>query len=112
MQRCQQCATYVFIPQSFCRACRSTDLRWVQSAGRGAIVTFTVVWRPQTPAFEVPYVVAVVELDEGWEMLTNIVGGSTNDVAIGAPVEVCFMPMSPEITLPCFKIVRAAEGAP
>jgi uncharacterized OB-fold protein len=100
----------VFIPQEFCSACRSTDLSWVESAGTGVVVTYTTVWRPQTPAFEVPYIVAVVRLDEGYEMLTNLVGTRTDDVTIGARVRVEFCDITAEVTLPCF-IVEVAMPA-
>jgi uncharacterized protein len=100
--RCSACGAYVFIPQSFCPVCLSTDLAWVESNGRGTIVTFTVVGRPQTPAFEAPYVVAVVRLDEGYEMLTNVVDVDPDDVTIGAAVRVRFVDMTDDVTLPCF----------
>ena len=104
VQQCSVCATYVFVPQSFCPACLSPDLTWVESAGRGRIVAYTVVWRPQTPAFEAPYVVAVVRLDEGYEMMTNVVDVDPDDVAIGAPVSVRFVDVSSDGTLPCFTL--------
>lgn len=104
VQRCDECATYVFIPQEFCRRCHATTLRWVESVGVGRVVTYTVVWRPQTPAFEVPYVVAVVRLDEGYEMVTNIVGAPPDAVAVDAPVRVRFTPVTEEITLPSFEL--------
>ena len=102
VQRCESCGTYVFIPQAFCPACLSTELAWVESSGHGNIVTFTVVWRAQTPVFEVPYVVAVVRLDEGYEMMTNIVDVEAEDVTIGAPVGVRYVDVTPDVTLPCF----------
>ena len=104
VQRCDACATYVFIPQAFCPACLSTELRWVESNGTGTIVTFTVVWRPQTTAFDVPYVVAVVRLDEGHEMVTNVVEADPDAVRIGARVEVCFVDVDFSVTLPCFTL--------
>jgi uncharacterized OB-fold protein len=104
VQRCDNCGAHVFIPQAFCPRCRSTSLSWVDSAGRGEIVTFTVVWRPQTPAFEAPYVVAVVRLDEGYEMMTNIIETLPDAVEIGARVAIRFLDVTPEISLPCFTL--------
>lgn len=104
VQRCDGCGAHVFIPQEFCRECHAAALTWVQAAGVGHVVTFTVVWRPQTPAFEVPYVVAVVRLEEGYEMLTNIVGTPPERVTIGAAVRVRFTPVSEAVTLPCFEL--------
>ena len=105
VQRCSSCGAFVFVPQAFCSSCRGTDLEWVESSGLGTIVTFTVVWRPQTTAFESPYTVAVIRLDEGYEMMTNVVGTGSHDVSIGARVRVRFTDLSPEVTLPCFELV-------
>ncbi len=112
LQQCAGCQTHVFIPREFCPSCLGTDLRWVPSSGQGTIVTYTVVWRAQTPAFEVPYVVAVVRLDEGPELVTNIIGSPPDAVRIGAAVQVEFLELTPEITLPCFALMPRAEVAP
>ncbi|MGD9986576.1 Zn-ribbon domain-containing OB-fold protein [Pseudonocardia sp.] len=104
VQRCDKCGAHVFTPQEFCRECHADALTWVESAGVGHVVTFTVIWRPQTPAFEVPYVVAVVRLEEGYEMVTNIVGAPPDAVVIGAPVRVRFTPVTDTVTLPCFEL--------
>jgi len=107
VQRCKACASHTFTPQDFCRSCLSLDLEWVESAGEGVIVTYTTVWRPQTPAFEAPYVVAVVALTEGYEMLTNIVDTEPAEIQVGAKVHVAFRDVTPEVTLPCFSVVAA-----
>lgn len=112
VQRCGGCGAHLFIPRSFCPVCRSTDLSWVPTGGRGAIVTYTVVGRAQTPAFTTPYVVAVVRLDEGCEMMTNIVDCTPDEVTIGAPVEVSWLPVDADITLPCFRLVAPSTEAP
>jgi hypothetical protein len=101
IQQCTSCAGYVFIPQEFCPHCLATALRWVEAAGTGSIVTFTVVWRPQTPAFETPYVIAVVMLDEGVDLLTNLVDVDPAQVAIGDRVRVSFVDVE-DMTLPFF----------
>lgn len=103
VQRCAACGHYVFIPQPACTRCLSSALEWVRSSGRGRVYSYTVVWRPQQPAFEVPYTVAIVEMDEGWKTLTNIVDCPVDDVRVGMDVEVKFVPMSEEITLPMFR---------
>lgn len=104
VQRCSTCGAHVFLPQEFCPSCLGIDLEWVEGAGKGVIVTFTVIGRAQTPAFSAPYVVAVVRLDEGYEMLTNIVGTEPNGVMIGSRVEVNFVRENDEIALPCFRL--------
>lgn len=104
VQRCRACEHFVFIPQPCCGQCLSEDLEWVESSGRGTLYSFTTVFRPQQPSFEVPYTVVVVELEEGWYMLSNLVGVEPEDVAIGTPLEVCFEERSEEITLPLFRV--------
>ena len=104
VQRCLDCGSYVFIPQPCCGECMSTRLEWVESSGRGTLYSFTTVHRPQQPTFEVPYTVIVVELEEGWFMLSNLVGVAPEDVRIGSPLEVVFEPRSDEITLPLFRV--------
>ena len=110
VQRCSDCREFRFIPSEFCARCLGTEHTWVESAGRGRILTLTVVHRPPTPAFDAPYVVAVVRLDEGFDMLTNIVGTNPDDVRIGESVQVVFEVFTPEITLPFFSVVEGANA--
>ncbi|MAG34503.1 MAG: hypothetical protein CL908_26830 [Deltaproteobacteria bacterium] len=104
VQRCADCDTYVFIPQPCCGNCLSENLEWVESTGRGTIYSYTTVYRPQQPVFETPYTVIIVELEEGWHMLSNLKGVAPEDVEIGAAVEVSYREMSDEITLPYFQL--------
>ena len=108
VQHCRACGKYVFIPQPTCTDCLSSDLDWVTSSGRGQLYSYTVVHRPQQPSFETPYVVAIVELDEGFHMLTNLIDCPEHAIAVGMPLEAVFKPLSEEITLPYF---RPAEGS-
>jgi uncharacterized OB-fold protein len=103
VQRCKDCSTYVFIPRHVCTNCQSDALEWVESSGQGSVYSLTTVHRPQRPEFEPPYTVAIIELEEGWHMLTNLVECEPEDVRVGLPVEVIFRKMSEEITLPLFR---------
>jgi uncharacterized OB-fold protein len=103
VQVCSDCQAYVFPPEEACTRCLSTHLVWSRSSGLGRIHTYTIVWRSQQPSFHTPYVPAVVELEEGWYMLTNIVGSRPEDVQIGLLVEVTFEQVSDEIALPKFR---------
>ena len=103
VQRCTACRTIVFIPQPICTHCQGDTLAWIDSSGRGTVYSYTIVHRPPRPEFDTPYVVAIVELEEGWHMLTNVVGCDPADVRVGLPVRVAFRPMSEEITLPMFE---------
>ena len=104
VQRCADCGEHVFIPKPVCGKCLGANLDWVDSSGRGTLYSHSTVHRPQQPSFRVPYTVVVVELEEGWHMLSNLVGTPPEDVEIGTPLEVCFERRSDEITLPLFRV--------
>lgn len=106
-QRCAGCGTAVFAPAPVCPGCLSGDLVWEVSAGRGTIYSWTVVWRPQTPAFRVPYAAAIVDLDEGWRMLANVIGCEPDDLAVDLPVVAEIVRVSDTLWLPCFRPVAA-----
>jgi hypothetical protein len=63
----------------------------------------TTVHRAPTPGVEVPYVVAVIELEEGWHMLSNVVGCAPGEVRIDMPVRVDFVDVSEDVSLPVFR---------
>ncbi|MCA9511337.1 MAG: Zn-ribbon domain-containing OB-fold protein [Myxococcota bacterium] len=110
VQRCTACGALEFIPQPVCTACFTEALEWTRVSGRGEVYSFSVVHRPQRPEFRAPYVVAIVALEEGAHMLTNLVDVAPDDVRIGMPVEVAFHRASDAITLPYFR-PRAAPAA-
>ena len=101
-QRCDACGLANFPPTEHCRQCLSDELQWANSGGVGEIYSWTVVYRPVTPEFEPPYAPAIITLDEGYQMLTNIVGVAPEDVAIGMRVRVHFHVVDPDLTLPYF----------
>jgi len=102
VQRCSDCGAYIFIPQPACTSCLSDNLEWVKSSGKGVVYSCSTVHRPQQMGLPVPYTVAIVELEEGWHILTNIIDCPHEEIEIGLPVEVSFVVMSDEITLPMF----------
>ena len=110
IQRCRRCEAAVFYARYNCTECGSPDLDWTPAAGTGTVYTFTVARRPTHPAFadRVPYVIAVVELDEGPHVTTNIVGCSPEEVRIGMPVEVTFEEPVDQIALPLFRPARGS----
>lgn len=101
-QRCAACGLANFPPTEHCRQCLSEDLDWRQSIGVGEIYSWTVVYRPVTAEFEPPYAPAIVSLDEGYQMLTNIVGVPPEDIEVGLRVRVQFHDVGPDVTLPYF----------
>ncbi len=74
LQRCAACGAHQLYPRPFCLTCQSADVDWVRSAGRGHVYSLTTVHVPVVSWLEPPYVVALVELDEGPRLLTNLVG--------------------------------------
>jgi uncharacterized OB-fold protein len=100
--RCDDCGHYVFVPDPMCPKCQSISLTWVQSSGEGQIDSYTTVYRPQQPAFSVPYVVAIVRLDEGWHLPTNIVDTEPDQITIGMAVRVRFDQRGDDVKVPVF----------
>lgn len=113
IQRCTSCGDVRFPPSPVCPSCMSLDSEWVPASGKGEVWSFVTFHQAFHPAFErnIPYVVAVIELEEGVRMMSNIVG-PPEAVKIGMPVEVIFEDASPEITLPKFKPAAPEAAAP
>lgn len=101
-QHCADCGVANFPPTEHCRQCLSASLEWTRSAGAGEIYSWTVVHRPVTADFEPPYAPAIVTLDEGYQMLTNIVGIAADALAVGLRVQVEFHSVGEDLTLPYF----------
>jgi hypothetical protein len=102
-QRCTACGLANFDPVFSCRRCMSRALEWQPSLGLGDVYSWTVIWRAPSPAFRVPYVAAVVRLDEGYYMFANIIGCDVSDVHEQMRVEVDFLHVRDEIWIPCFR---------
>ncbi len=105
IQKCSACQHAQFPPRKHCENCGSAHVAWVASSGNGVIYTFTIARRPPHPVFaeQVPLVVAVVELEEGVKLMTNIIECDPDDVAIGMSVKVAFEPVDDsEVVLPVF----------
>lgn len=107
-QHCPTCDRFVWYPREACPGCLGSDLPWRALAGTGTIYTFNVMRKPGNPMMtdEVPYVVALVDLDEGLRMTTNLVGAEPEDVRCGQPVEVDWsVELSDGRRLPVFRPV-------
>lgn len=106
LQRCMRCGHIRFPPTHFCSKCDSACSEWIESSGRGRVFSWIVVRHPvprDVYAAEVPYVVALVTLDEGVRIPSNIVGIAPDEVTADMPVCVIFREATPEITLPLFE---------
>jgi uncharacterized OB-fold protein len=105
--RCNACGKFWFPPSQSCPHCLAADFTWTPVSGRGKVFTFVTFHRVYHPAFakEVPYVVALVELDEGPRLLTNIVGVKPESVTCEMPVKVVFDDVSDDVSVPKFQPV-------
>jgi uncharacterized protein len=87
VQRCGSCGQYQYYPRALCLACGS-DPEWEEVSGRGRVYTFTVIRQNGASAFrgETPYVVAMIDLEEGARMMGNITGCPVDEVYVGMSV--------------------------
>lgn len=109
--RCDDCARYVHWPQAGCAFCGSPRLTPTEVSGKGTVYSFCIVHHIFHPGFQVPYNLAIVELDEqaGLRLLANIAGCPNEALAIGMPVEVTFEDRE-GYTLPQFRPATAGAA--
>ena len=110
VRHCNACGRDYFYPRPFCPHCSSRDIEWFTASGRGTLHTYVISHRP-APGFQdyVPYVAAIVELDEGPRVMTNIEGTPFDQLRIGATVEVDWKPISDDVTIPVFRQVASGS---
>lgn len=111
-QRCRSCSAVQFPPAEHCRECVAADLAWEVSSGHGTVYSWTVVHRPATPAFAVPYAPAIVDVAEGFQLLTNLVDVAPEGITAGLPVAVRFVPVADGPTLPYFAPLPTEKSSP
>ena len=108
LQTCRACGAKIHFPRLLCPHCLSRDLGWERAVGRGTVYSFTIIHQALHESFaaEVPYVYAIIELQEGVRMISNLVGVALENVRIGMPVRVVFEDATPEISIPRFEPVE------
>lgn len=107
-QQCTDCGTNFFTPQIACPSCLSERWTWAPSSGEGVIYSATVVHKPPEPGIDVPYVLAIVTLSEGWNMVTNVVDCRPEDARIGSAVRVSWQRKIGAFVVPTFTLVTGA----
>jgi uncharacterized OB-fold protein len=109
LQQCSACGHIYFPPRPFCPQCAAQDVRVIRASGRGTLYSYVIHHRP-VPGFVPPYSIAVVELEEGPRMMSNIVEVDQTPEALqlDMPLEVVFERLSDEISLPLFRPARSA----
>ncbi len=105
IQRCSSCGHYQFYPRIICTACASRKVEWVAASGQGKVLSFTIIRQAISEAYaaDVPYVIALIQLDEGPTMMSNVIEFDPERVMMGMPVEVVFEAWNDEITVPKFR---------
>ena len=110
IQRCKDCGYYNHPPKPACDICQSENLEFEQVSGKGKIYSYTTMHQRNVPGYEeeVPYLNIAVELDEQPDliMITNLIGGTVDDVRMGLPTEVVFQEVNDDITLPQFRLLQ------
>ncbi len=105
MQKCLKCGTIRYPASPICPHCLHMESEWAKLSGKGKVYSFTIVRRSAHPAFaeEVPYTVAIIELEEGPRLTSNVIGIPPDEVKVDLPVEVVFEDITDEFALPKFK---------
>ncbi|MCC7078017.1 MAG: OB-fold domain-containing protein [Acidimicrobiia bacterium] len=103
LQRCSGCKTWLMPPRPMCPRCQSAESEWVPVSGRGKIHSWVTYPESPHPAFEAPYSVILVELDEGVRLVSNPSGIAPEELEMDMPVEVVFEDVSDDFALYKFK---------
>lgn len=105
IQRCLDCGQHQFYPRIYCTRCMGDRIEWIETQGKGHVISYTVVRRAISPAYagDVPYIVALIQLEEGPTMMSNIIDCEPEGAAVGMQVEVVFEKWSDEISVPKFR---------
>jgi uncharacterized OB-fold protein len=102
IQRCSRCGALRHPPRPMCPACRALAWDVLEASGRGTVFSFVMPRHPPLPWFDGTYIVALVDLDEGTRLVSNLVGVEPDDASIGMPVVVRFEEFDDGVVLPVF----------
>jgi uncharacterized OB-fold protein len=102
-QRCSVCGNLRHPPRPMCPHCRSIEWHEQRLAGNASLYSYAILHHPRSPLFEYPVLAALVDLDEGLRIVTNLVGVEPADVRIGMRLSVVFEPTSGGGTVPVFR---------
>ncbi len=108
VQRCDRCSHLRLPPAPVCPKCRAFESDWQELSGRGELYTYTVIHRPVAPDQDLPFIVAVIELEgaDGVRMISNLVDVDPETLEVGLRVEVVWEDMGPDLAIPRFRPVR------
>lgn len=103
IQRCTGCQALRHPPRPMCPRCNSVEWDTIESSGRGDVFSFVMPHHPPYPWFEYPYIVVLVQLEEGIRLVSNLCEIAPEDVAIGMAVEVFYEEFEDGLVLPQFR---------
>src|SRR5215469_16769924 len=106
-QRCSACGALRHPPRPMCPHCHSVDFELQELSGRGTVYSFAVLHHPQNPAFEYPVLAALIDLEEGVRLMSNLRGLEPSEIRIGMPVVVSYAPTVGGHQVPVFEPVRS-----
>ena len=111
LQQCDECENIYFPPRPFCPSCACRSVSVFDATGNASLYSYVINHRPH-PAFDGPYSVAVIELEEGPRMMTNIINcpQTPESLELDMPLEVVFESMSDEISLPYFQPTQSTSN--
>lgn len=106
VQHCTDCSHSTLPPAPICPQCRSSAFEWLEVSGKGTVYTYTIVHRAVAVEQELPFVIAVIELDGtgGLRMMSNLVDIDPAEVTVGLRVEVIWEDMAPGLAIPRFRV--------
>lgn len=104
-QKCMSCGQKIYFPRLMCYDCFSSELEWIPSTGSGTVYSYTIIHQQTIEGFaaEEHYVYAIIELNEGVRMISNIINIEPTEVRIGMRVRVTFEEANNEISIPRFE---------
>jgi len=102
-QQCVNCGKLLHPPRPMCPRCHGLEMVWIELAGTGTVYSYALLHHPQHPAFSYPVIAALVDLDEGIRLLSNLVRIDTDDVRIGMRVRVLFKAVADGMAVPVFE---------
>jgi len=105
-QRCRACNAWRHLPRYGCAVCGSTDWEWAPSTGRGRVFSWTVTHQAPFPGFATPYIVAVIELEEGVRMAAGLRDVDPAELRLDLPVELDLEPVTETAAVPFFRPTR------
>ncbi len=105
-QKCGSCGRKIHFPRVVCPGCLSGDLQWSKASGIGTVYSYTIIYRQIAhPGFDsdIPYVYAIIELEEGVRMISNVINVDPLKVKIGMNVKVVFDDVTDKVSIPKFE---------